>query len=111
LFDACGAAAQCKSAIDPHLRVIASSAACLTVREMSTKVSSHQDEHIESFLAELFEPSEPGQRRQPLPQRPAADEPRIVHTGYLDNPAAEAIARRDVATREAAGLLSGHAAG
>jgi S-DNA-T family DNA segregation ATPase FtsK/SpoIIIE len=39
------------------------------------------------------------------------DEPRIVRTVYVDNPAAETIARRARAVREAAGLLTGHAIG
>jgi S-DNA-T family DNA segregation ATPase FtsK/SpoIIIE len=39
------------------------------------------------------------------------DDPRIVRSVYVDNPAAETIARRARGAREAAGLLTGHAAG
>jgi DNA segregation ATPase FtsK/SpoIIIE, S-DNA-T family len=39
------------------------------------------------------------------------EEPKIVRTTYIDNPAAETLAIRARAAREAAGLLTGHAAG
>jgi S-DNA-T family DNA segregation ATPase FtsK/SpoIIIE len=39
------------------------------------------------------------------------EDPQIVRTYYVDGPAAERIARRARAAREAAGTLSGHAAG
>jgi S-DNA-T family DNA segregation ATPase FtsK/SpoIIIE len=41
----------------------------------------------------------------------AADDPQIVRTYYLDNPAADAICERARAAREAAGTLTGLAAG
>lgn len=41
----------------------------------------------------------------------AADEPQIVRSAYIDAPAAETIAARARALREAAGTLSGHAVG
>lgn len=41
----------------------------------------------------------------------SSDEPQIVRSAYLDGPAAEAIAARARALRDAAGTLSGHAAG
>jgi len=41
----------------------------------------------------------------------AADDPQIVRTAYIDGPAAETIAARGRALREAAGTVTGHAAG
>jgi DNA segregation ATPase FtsK/SpoIIIE, S-DNA-T family len=41
----------------------------------------------------------------------AADEPQIVRSAYIDGPAAEVIAARARALREAAGTITGHAAG
>jgi S-DNA-T family DNA segregation ATPase FtsK/SpoIIIE len=41
----------------------------------------------------------------------ASDEPQIVRTDYIDGAAAEAIGARARALREAAGTITGHAAG
>ncbi|MBP2370681.1 FtsK/SpoIIIE domain-containing protein [Pseudonocardia parietis] len=41
----------------------------------------------------------------------AGDDPQVVRTYYVDGPAAEKIAQRARAAREAAGTLTGHAAG